>query len=153
MDHSSPGSKPRVLITTYGSLHGAPPRSAPFAVLALDLRHSLRNPFDDPAMRELTGLDPVVRDHVLNTDGADAILADTTGRLMALLDWSDRKNAQTDRDDQVTLHVFCKGGRHRSVAVAEEIAATLRSAEISVGVEHRDVTKPVIQPTSATQEA
>jgi UPF0042 nucleotide-binding protein len=47
--------------------------------VTVDVRELLRNPFRDPAMRELTGLDPLVRDYVLDTPGARRILA-ATGR-------------------------------------------------------------------------
>ena len=41
----------------------------------------------------------------------------------------------------MTIGVGCTGGRHRSVAVAEALAATLRADGREVNVEHRDVEK------------
>ncbi|MFB6772819.1 hypothetical protein [Streptomyces sp. NPDC056337] len=41
--------------------------------------------------------------------------------------------------------VVCGGGRHRSVAVAEEIAVHLRAAGIGCEVEHRHIHRPILQ--------
>jgi len=43
------------------------------------------------------------------------------------------------------VHIACRGGRHRSVAVAEEIARELRREGIGVEVCHRDINKPVVE--------
>lgn len=91
-------------------------------------------------MRQLTGLDPAVRRHVLATPGADCLIRHTAECATDLLTALPRPPALV-----VTIAVGCVGGRHRSVALAEEIAATLRGHGIGVQVDHRDVTKPVIQ--------
>jgi RNase adaptor protein for sRNA GlmZ degradation len=46
---------------------------------------------------------------------------------------------------RVDVHVVCGGGRHRSVAVAEEIAVYLRAAGIGCEVEHRHIDRPILQ--------
>ena len=48
-------------------------------------------------------------------------------------------------DGLVELHIYCKGGKHRSVAVAEEAALWLRAAGIGTEVRHRDITEPLVQ--------
>jgi UPF0042 nucleotide-binding protein len=40
-----------------------------------------------------------------------------------------------------TLAVGCTGGHHRSVAVAEDLAARLKEADVPVTVDHRDVAR------------
>ncbi|MER5622524.1 RNase adapter RapZ [Streptosporangium sp. NPDC002544] len=122
-----------VQITSFGYGHS----EQPTADLTIDARRNLRNPHHDPAMRTLTGLDRTVREHVLATPGASALVGYAVACTAALA-------AATGRD--VTVATGCVGGRHRSVALAEEIAAGLRSDHgMHVTVTHRDVAKPVIQ--------
>lgn len=124
----------QVYVISFGYGH-AP---APEADLTLDTRRLLRNPHHDPRMRELTGLDEVVRRHVLATPGAVRLISNTAVLAADL-------HAQTRA--LVTVAVGCVGGRHRSVAIAEELAATLHSDGIKTSVTHRDVHRPVIQPS------
>ncbi|MEU8199320.1 RNase adapter RapZ [Microbispora amethystogenes] len=121
-----------VHVTSFGYGH-AP---APEADLTVDARRHLRNPHADPGMRELTGLDPAVRKHVLTTPGA-------TTTVYAAATFA-RELAGTTRSP-VTVAVGCVGGRHRSVALAEQIATTLRERGVTATVTHRDVHRPVIQ--------
>lgn len=122
-----------VAITTYGVLHGAPPSAVD--PIRVDLTTALRNPADDPAMIEMTGLDSRVRAHVMGTDGADAILADAVD---AIQDALGRRGA-------VEVLVFCRGGRHRSVAMGEEIRSALMERGVGVRLVHRDVGKAVVR--------
>ena len=126
-----------VLITSYGVLHAPAPEGD---ALTVDLRTALRNPHHDPAMRQLTGLDEPVRAHVLATPGAWDIIDRTVSRVLAMLGY-----APTGHTAPLPVHTFCQGGRHRSVAIAEAVAAELRDCGITVQVTHRDVTKPVVQ--------
>jgi RNase adaptor protein for sRNA GlmZ degradation len=123
----------QVVITSFGYGHGP----APDADLTLDTRRHLRDPHHNPVMRYLTGFDPAVRQHVLTTPGAGNVIANTVMFVRDLL-------ADTADAMRVDLAVGCVGGRHRSVALAEEIAAQLRAHGVGVEVEHRDVAKPVI---------
>lgn len=129
----------QVYVISFGYGH-AP---APEADLTLDTRRLLRNPHHDPRMRELTGLDEVVRQHVLATPGA-ARLISTASVLVADL------HVQTNAP--VTVAVGCVGGRHRSVVIAEELAATLRSDGIKTSITHRDVHRDVIQRQPQLEE-
>ena len=127
-----------VRIITFGVLHGPPP---PGDALTVDLRTALRNPHRNPALRHLTGLDAPVREHVLATPGAAAVIDDTVARVLAALAGFHRP-----RGVCCAVHVYCQGGKHRSVAIAEQVAARLAAGGTAVTVEHRDVGKPVIQP-------
>ncbi|MGW3114434.1 RapZ C-terminal domain-containing protein [Streptomyces sp. NPDC001091] len=126
----------QVVVTSFGYGHSP----APEADITLDTRRHLRNPHHDPAMRDLTGLDSAVRQHVLTTPGARHLITNTA--VMAQILLTDVADA---RQRLVTVAVGCVGGRHRSVAIAEEIAVSLRSLGVGVEVEHRDIDKPVIQ--------
>ncbi|MEV0589734.1 RNase adapter RapZ [Nonomuraea sp. NPDC050310] len=132
-----PDSWIQVVITSFGYGHAA----APTADITLDTRRSLRNPHHNPAMREMTGLDMAVRSHVMTTPGAARMLASLTAMVAGMLD--DYANA---RGLLVRVAVGCVGGRHRSVAIAEELAISLRAQGIGVEVDHRDITKPVLPP-------
>src|SRR5690554_7740392 len=129
----------RVVITTYGTLHGPAPDEGD--ALTIDLSNALRNPHANPDMRYRTGLDPMVRHHVLTTPGADRVVALNVNRIRALV------NVHTLQVEPILtrVHIACRGGRHRSVAVAEEIARRLRRENIGVEVHHRDIDKPVVQ--------
>ncbi|MFC7796208.1 RapZ C-terminal domain-containing protein [Streptomyces cinereoruber] len=76
--------------------------------LYLDLRHALRNPADDPAMRYRTGLDADVYAHVLATPGALELILRTVVQLRALAD-------EVPVGRLVRLTMACQGGRHRTV--------------------------------------
>ena len=129
----------RVVITTYGILHG--PAPADGDALLIDLSSALRNPHQDPELRYRNGLDPAVRDHVLTTPGADRVVALGVDRIRALV----TVHTMQVQPILTRVHVACRGGRHRSVAVAEEIARQLRREGIGVEVHHRDIDKPVVQ--------
>ncbi|MFE4604449.1 hypothetical protein ACFRKE_26745 [Kitasatospora indigofera] len=128
----------RVEITSYGVLHQDPPSGD---ALTLDLTTALRNPPEDPAVREVmiasTGLDQVVHDYVLATPGAVEIAERTVLRVLA--------QAAAVPDQTVALHVYCRGGRHRSVALARTVGELLQAQGASVSVTHRHVHLPVVE--------
>ncbi|MGW4222991.1 RapZ C-terminal domain-containing protein [Streptomyces bauhiniae] len=126
----------QVVITSFGYGHSPSPE----ADITLDTRRHLRNPHSDPAMRDLNGLDFAVRQHVLTTPGARSLITNTALLVKILL-----SEVADARQRLVTIAVGCVGGRHRSVAIAEEIAGALRVLGTGVEVEHRDIDKPVIQ--------
>ena len=129
----------RAVITTYGTLHG--PAPADGDALLIDLSEALRNPHANPDMRYRTGLDPEVRAHVLETPGADRIVALGVDRIRALV----TVHTLQVQPMLTRVHIACRGGRHRSVAVAEEIARELRREGIGTEVYHRDIDKPVVE--------
>lgn len=102
----------------------------------------VRNPFWVDELRPLTGLDAGVREYVLADPAAEELLGQAAGLLL----WAAARSSNRGRR---FLHVAvgCTGGRHRSVVLAEELAARLRGSGIEVMVRHRDVDKP--DPRSA----
>jgi len=121
-----------VTVSSFGYKHG-PQLEADWVV---DSR-MIRNPFWEPRLRALTGLDAAVRDYVLGEPEAVELVA----RLSALLEWAVARYADHGRR---YLHVAigCTGGRHRSVVMAEALAARLRETGVDVTVRHRDVQRP-----------
>jgi UPF0042 nucleotide-binding protein len=97
----------------------------------------LRNPFWEPDLRPLTGLDPAVRAHVLgHPPGAEFV-----DRIAGLLHWTLGEMAERRRT-RLHVAVGCTGGRHRSVVVASELAERLRDQGVAVVLRHRDVERP-----------
>ncbi|MFJ6608191.1 RapZ C-terminal domain-containing protein [Streptomyces lydicus] len=129
----------QVHIQTIGTLH-------PGALdevgdgLYWNLGNKLRNPHHDPAMRYKTGLDDDVRDHVLSTTGAMALTTRIAESAKALL-----FSYANPRQKLVRVTIACRGGRHRSVAIAEQVAEYLRIDEVGVEVEHCHIGLPVVE--------
>lgn len=127
------GAAPRLRanIVSFGFKHGLPVD----ADLVVDCRF-LPNPHWVPELRPHTGLDAPVRDYVLSQPGAQAFLEDYT-RLLATVSEGYLREGKR----YVTLAVGCTGGRHRSVAMSEQLAERLRSLGADVSVSHRDVAR------------
>lgn len=93
----------------------------------------LPNPYFEGRLRERSGHDPEVIDFVLNNPLGTALferLCDLCKFLVPLYDQEGKA--------YVTIGVGCTGGRHRSVAVVEALAESIRSTGREVNVEHRD---------------
>ncbi|MFG2334114.1 hypothetical protein ACGFMM_31530 [Streptomyces sp. NPDC048604] len=138
------GGLVQCVITSFGENHVDTPSGD--AVL-VDTR-ILRNPPDDPAVRERmlhsNGLDPEVRRYVMATPGADQLVRRNARMVLALLEAEARQQQTgTRRLKRVDVHVMCGGGRHRSVAIAEEIGAYLRAAGVGCEIEHPHIDKPI----------
>ncbi len=97
----------------------------------------LPNPHYVPELRELTGADPRVVEYVAR----DGRLEELYERLYSLLDFLLPQYVAEGRAHLVVA-VGCTGGRHRSVAVAERLAARYGDREdLTVAVTHRDIDK------------
>ncbi|WP_331729765.1 RNase adapter RapZ [Streptomyces chartreusis] len=132
------------VITSYGDGHHDAPHGDG---LVVDTRF-LRNPPEDPEQRERllhkTGLDHEVRRYVMETPGARDLVATSAAKVRILLRDDSMKEWAGAQAYRVDVHVVCGGGRHRSVAVAEEIAADLRAAGVGVEVVHRHIRRPIL---------
>lgn len=119
----------RATVVSFGYKYGLPVD----ADLVVDCRF-LPNPHWVPELRPKTGRDAAVRDYVLGQHGAKEFLEAYSEVLRLLADGYEREGKH-----YVTLAVGCTGGKHRSVAMAEQIAARLRDEGIEVQVAHRDL--------------
>ena len=100
----------------------------------LDVRF-LPNPHWDESLRPLTGLDPAVSQYVFEQPIAGEFIEKVTALLYLIIP------AYVDEGrSYLTIGIGCTGGRHRSVAVAEALAAELRSTGWHPRVAHRDLT-------------
>jgi len=101
--------------------------------MVLDARF-LPNPHFVEALRPHTGREPAVARFVLDRDETRAFL----GHVEALLDFVLPLYRREGRR-YFTLAIGCTGGRHRSVALVEHLAAHLAAAGATVQAQHRDV--------------
>ncbi len=94
----------------------------------------LPNPYWVSELRELTGKDEPVRDFVLNLEGAQSF-AQNYAQLLANL----TAGYEHELKSYVTVAIGCTGGKHRSVAISEEVSRLLREQGIAVRTIHRDL--------------
>ena len=135
----SPDTPGRLAVTfnSFGFKHG-PARDAD---LLFDVR-VLPNPHYEPDLRPLTGFDSRVVEHVAR----DGRLEEFYARLMPLLDYLVPQYVAEGKSHLVVA-IGCTGGRHRSVAIAEHLAETLRDRDdCFVEVRHRDVERLPARP-------
>lgn len=118
-----------VTVYSFGFKHGAPVD----ADLVMDVRF-LPNPYYDPELRPLTGLDAPVRDFVMLRDET----IEFKKRWHALLDVV-MPGYVSEGKQQLAIGVGCTGGQHRSVALAEATGDYLKSKGYRVSVAHRDL--------------
>ncbi|WP_314075129.1 RNase adapter RapZ [Roseococcus pinisoli] len=114
------------------------------ADLVFDLRF-LANPHYVPALKPLTGRDPAVGDYVAADPDFPAFWARLVGFIEPLL-----PRYVAEGKKYLTIAVGCTGGRHRSVFVAEKLAAHLRQQGWRADLAHRelgqthDISAPVL---------
>jgi UPF0042 nucleotide-binding protein len=119
----------RATVLSFGFKYGLPMD----ADLVADVRF-LPNPHWIPELRPHTGQDPDVRDYVLSQEGAGRFL-DLYTELLRLVG----AGYQREGKRYLTLAIGCTGGKHRSVALAEEIAKRLAGDGVQTTVAHRDL--------------
>jgi UPF0042 nucleotide-binding protein len=117
----------RLSLISFGYKYGLPVD----ADIVADCRF-LPNPHWVPELAAMTGQDAPVRDFVLAQPGAEEFIRHYTELMQLVLPGYEREGKRF-----VTLAVGCTGGRHRSVAVAGELAARLGGT--GVQVVHRDL--------------
>ena len=117
----------RVTVMSFGYKYGLPVD----ADLVCDLRF-LPNPHWVPELRGLTGQDARVRDYVMAQPAATAFLDAYTQVLNVSLEGFEREGKRF-----AVVAVGCTGGKHRSVAIAEQLAARITGRDVRVT--HRDL--------------
>jgi UPF0042 nucleotide-binding protein len=126
-----PGRSDRLQLTvlSFGYKHGLPVD----ADLVVDCRF-LPNPHWVPELRPRTGQDRAVRDYVLAQPGAKEFLDRYEGLVRLLAEGYQREGKR-----YALLAVGCTGGKHRSVAMSEQLAQRLDGSVADVTVVHRDL--------------
>lgn len=130
-DERGGGQRLQVSIESFGYKHGLPID----ADIVMDVRF-LPNPHWEESLRPLTGHDPAVRDFVVERAQASEFLDRFESLLTSLL-----PAYESEGKSYLTVAIGCTGGRHRSVAIAEELAARLRRQGFAVRTGHRDLAR------------
>jgi UPF0042 nucleotide-binding protein len=132
-DEFLPRTVPQRLAVTFESFgfkHG-PPRDAD---VTFDVRF-LPNPHYEPDLRPLTGHDARVVAYMNREGGLEAFYEHLDPLIDFLL-----PNYVAEGKAHLMVAIGCTGGRHRSVAIAEHLAARYRDRhDLFVEVQHRDV--------------
>jgi UPF0042 nucleotide-binding protein len=121
-----------VTLLSFGYPRGLPRE----ADLVLDMRF-LRNPHYDPALRPMTGRDAPVAAFVEGDPDFGPFWARMTGLLDLLL-----PRYASEGKKYLTIALGCTGGRHRSVLVAERLAAHLAGGGWRTEIVHRELSPP-----------
>jgi UPF0042 nucleotide-binding protein len=120
-------------VVSFGFRHGTPDA----VELLFDVRF-LPNPYFEPGLREGTGLEEEVAAYVLASERGEEFFA----RLQAFVDYL-LPLYDGEGKAYLTIGIGCTGGRHRSVAIVEALAARLRDRGREVNVSHRDKERPL----------
>lgn len=120
-----------LFFTSFGYKYGIPHDTD----MILDVRF-LPNPYFVNQLRDKTGLDPEVKDYVLNDAETEAFLERLYGLLEFALPLYEREGKSS-----LTLALGCTGGRHRSVVLVEELGKRFGDGHFRLHVKHRDIDK------------
>jgi RNase adapter protein RapZ len=126
-----PDSSPNLSVMSFGYRYGVPPQ----ADLVFDVRF-LPNPYFVPELKALTGKDGRVAAYVLERDETQAFLAKLVDLCRFLF-----PRYQKEGKAYLTVALGCTGGKHRSVAIAAELARRLSEGHPRVQLWDRDVEK------------
>ena len=121
--------KLRITVVSFGFKYGVPVD----ADLLADMRF-LPNPYWVPDLRPRTGRDPVVAAYVKDRTNAQEFL----DRYLPVIETVGDGYLQEGKRF-MTVAIGCTGGKHRSVAMSEEIVERLRAAGRDAEVTHRDL--------------
>ena len=132
-DEKIPEKQMSITVLSFGFKYGIPVDSD----LVFDVRF-IPNPFYIPELKPFSGLDAPVRDYVLGQDETKEFLGKLTDMLEFLI-----PNYKKEGKRQLIIAIGCTGGRHRSVAIANEIYQNLHEKNYDVYIEHRDIKEDV----------
>lgn len=118
-----------IVIESFGFKYGIP--------VDCDIVQDVRfipNPYYDPKLRVLTGLDEAVMENVFYHKVTQEFVERFSGLLKLTL-----PHYAHEGKVRLTIGIGCTGGRHRSVAIAEELGMRMRETGFKVRVFHRDI--------------
>ncbi len=118
-------------VVTFGFKHGAPHD----VDMMFDVRF-LPNPYYDLNLRAKTGLSEDVREYVFK----DGVAEEFSEKLKTMIDFL-IPHYITEGKTSLSIGIGCTGGKHRSVAIGEEIIKHLKNKEFNVDIKHRDKDK------------
>lgn len=128
--YGSPGAVAlKVTVVSFGFKYGVPVD----ADLLADMRF-LPNPFWVPELKELTGQDPAVASYVKDRTDAQLFLE----RYVPVVETVGQGYLREGKRF-MTVAIGCTGGKHRSVAMSEELAVRIRGLGYEAEATHRDL--------------
>ena len=127
--HLSLSKRLHLHVMSFGFKYGLPPE----ADIVMDVRF-LPNPYYFKELKPLTGLQTPVREFVLGREDTQEFLQ----RFLPLIDYL-IPNYQKEGKTHLTVAVGCSGGHHRSVVIAEKLMEHLRTLNLPLTIEHRDI--------------
>ncbi|MBE6070455.1 MAG: RNase adapter RapZ [Clostridium butyricum] len=130
-DNKVPERQLSVTVLSFGFKYGIPVDSD----LVFDVRF-IPNPFYIPELKQYSGNDASVRDYVLKQSETITFVDKLIDMLKYLI-----PNYRKEGKRQLIISIGCTGGRHRSVAIANEIHKRLNEENYNAKIEHRDVSE------------
>jgi RNase adapter protein RapZ len=129
--YGEPGeAKTRLTVMSFGYKYGLPSD----VDMVADMRF-LPNPYWDESLRHQSGQDTAVSDYVTQNPLAAEFMTHFEKSLESVL-----AGYQSENKSFATLAIGCTGGKHRSVAMAEELVRKLsKRSDIQVTLKHRDL--------------
>lgn len=119
----------QVSVMSFGFKHGVPID----VDMVLDVRF-LPNPHWDDELRPMSGLDDPVKDFVLGRELTEHFLGKSTELLELIL-----PAYVSEGRSYLTIGIGCTGGRHRSVAIGEELGKRITALGFQLRISHRDI--------------
>jgi UPF0042 nucleotide-binding protein len=127
LEHSS---RLQLTVMSFGFKYGVPSD----ADLVADARF-IANPFWIESLRPFTGQDQPVKDYVLGQPGVEEFITHYVAALQPVL-----RGYLVENKRYATIAIGCTGGKHRSVAITQEIVNRLAgTADLSINIKHRDL--------------
>jgi len=128
-DHTYPEKQLSVTVLSFGFKYGIPVDSD----LVFDVRF-IPNPFYIPELKQYSGNDEPVKEYVLKQEETATFIEKLVDMLKYLI-----PNYIKEGKRQLIISIGCTGGRHRSVAIANEVYERLNRENYNSRIEHRDV--------------
>jgi UPF0042 nucleotide-binding protein len=120
-----------VHLQSFGYRFGIPLESD----MVVDVRF-LPNPHFIPELKKFTGLDPHVRDYVLEKPDTKVFMEKLVEMLEYLL-----PRYRREGKSYLTISIGCTGGRHRSVVIVEALCEFFAGRNVNLKITHRDAEK------------
>lgn len=120
-----------IMILSFGFKYGIPTDSD----LVFDVRF-LPNPYYVENLKDKTGMDPEVRQFIMDSELAVRFLDKLEDLITFLI-----PNYIAEGKNQLVISIGCTGGKHRSVTLSNELAKRLAQTGYAIKTEHRDMDK------------
>ncbi len=122
-------SKFSINFSSFGFKYGIPSE----ADVIIDVRF-LPNPYYVPSLKKLTGRNKKVREYIFRSELAEAFIAKERELILSVV-----PGFINEGKYHLNIAFGCTGGHHRSVAMAEAMAAVMKKENYRVTLEHRDL--------------